>query len=617
MSQSKNYWRAFGCLVCGGALAFFICAHNSLALPASQQSPTTQDQAANSTQTQQAGAEISSSNSQSIIRLRVPVVAVRVVVKDAQGNIVDNLKKEDFQIQDNNNPQGISVFAMEHPASHVVRDLQDDVSPVKAEASDAKSSEIAVSGRFVVLLLDDIHIQLEEALAVRVQTMNVIESLHTKDLVAVYSTSGRIQLDFTTDRESLSQTVSRFMPNPITSSSNNGECPHITYFQAQLMVDFKDQDATDNAVFDFWSCKYGKIDKNFAAADRDAKQTAQNMVAVGDVELEQTMRRINEIVNRLSEMPGDRAIVFVSPGFASMDMVGKLSPIVDRAIRVNVVVNTVDARGLYIPDANLDSDTRGPCMAGTMNPAPAVNDKNAFSCNAESITRFQMAQQSARKEVLTGLALGTGGTWFKNSNDLGKGIRDALSSPSTSYVLTFSPANRTLDGKFHKLKVTVVGSKNLTVQARPGYFAAKPASDPEKQAESDFHDALFGQDEMNGIPIDIHSNFFLKQPNEASLTVLTHIDVKALHFRRVSGRNFDELTVGVVIFDDHGNFVVGNKRTLTLRLLDESLQRVRSSGLSLKMNFDVKPGTYVVRVVSSDSVSANMSARNGGVVIPN
>lgn len=615
MLQPNSFRRPSAKLASILALTCLLCLSNSWAQPSPGQTPPVLNQIAQAAQTPQASAELTSSDNQSIIRIRVPVVVIRAVVKDAAGNIVDNLKKEDFQIQDNNNPQEISVFAVEHPVSHVVRNLQDDVSSVKAEAPDTKSSEIAVSGRYVVLLLDDIHIRMEEALAVRVQTMNVIQSLHTKDLVAVYSTSGRIQLDFTTDREALSQTVSRFMPNPIASSGNNGECPHITYYQAQLMVNFKDQDATENAVFDFWSCKYGKIDKNFAAADRDAKQTAQNIFAVGDVELEQAMRRINEIVNRLSEMPGDRAIVFVSPGFASMDIVGKLSPIVDRAIRENVVVNTVDARGLYIPDASLDAGTRGPCMAGSMNPAPMVNDNNAFSCNAESITRFQMAQQSATKEVLAGLALGTGGTWFKNSNDLGKGIRDALSSPSTSYVLTFSPASRTLDGKFHKLKVTLVGSKNLTVQARAGYFAAKPASDPLKQAESDFHDALFAQDEMNEIPLDVHSNFFLKQADQASLTVLTHIDIKGLHFRKVSDRNCDELTVGVVIFDDHGNFIDGNKRVLTLRLLDASLQRLRTTGMSVKMTFDMKPGTYVVRVVTTDS--ASMSARNGGVVIPN
>jgi hypothetical protein len=44
--------------------------------------------------------------------------------------------------------------------------------------------------------------------------------------------------------------------------------------------------------------------------------------------------------------------------------------------------------------------------------------------------------------------------------------------PEYIYVLGFSPQK--LDGKFHKLKVTVKGPQKLTVQARPGYYALKP-----------------------------------------------------------------------------------------------------------------------------------------------
>jgi methionine-rich copper-binding protein CopC len=75
--------------------------------------------------------------------------------------------------------------------------------------------------------------------------------------------------------------------------------------------------------------------------------------------------------------------------------------------------------------------------------------------------------------------------------------------------------------------------------------------------------------------------------------------------------------VGITIFDGHGNFVTGNKRTLTLKLLDATLEHLHNTGLTVKMDFDLKPGTYIVRVVSRDAVGATMSAHNGGVVIPN
>ena len=45
------------------------------------------------------------------------LVVVRVVVRDAQGKPVENLRKEDFRLFDNGKEQAISQFAAEGPAS--------------------------------------------------------------------------------------------------------------------------------------------------------------------------------------------------------------------------------------------------------------------------------------------------------------------------------------------------------------------------------------------------------------------------------------------------------------------------------------------------------------------
>jgi len=565
-----------------------------------QEAPT-QGQTARPAQPQEAGSEISS-DSQNIIKIHVPVVVVRAVVRDSKGRIIENLKKEDFQIHDAGKPQAIANFAIEHPGARTLQNLEGEQAAAKAEASEAKSPAIAVPGRFVALLLDDIHIDTKAALAVRVQTAEVIRSLKHGEGVAVYSTSGRLQQGFTNDQEALRQTVARLMASPLTSASGKG-CGQISYYQAQLMVAFNDQDAIQTAIDDVWSCKYGKANQAYPTAVQDANQTATGVYNIGDVETDEAVRRISEIVGRLSEMPGDRAIVFVSPGFASMELAGKLSAILDKAIKANVVVNTVDARGLFVPDEGVDASSPGPC-----------GDRN---CSPETTSRFHVQQEQASGEVLASLADGTGGTWFHNRNDLGKGVLEGLSAPSTSYVLGFSPQTKSLDGKFHKIKVTVAGMKDATLQARTGYFATKPETDPQKFADAAFHDAIFAQDEISDVPIDVRTKFFMKQTKDASLSVLTHIDASGIHFRKVSGRNCDEVTVGVAIFDDRGEFIAGNKRTLTLRLQDETLTKIHNSGMNVKMDFEVKPGTYLVRVVLRESEGAKMAAHNGGVVIPN
>ena len=54
------------------------------------------------------------------------------------------------------------------------------------------------------------------------------------------------------------------------------------------------------------------------------------------------------------------------------------------------------------------------------------------------------------------------------------------------------------------------------------------------------------------------------------------------------------------IFDRNGNFVSGTQKLLQLRLKDETLQGRLGSGITLKSSFDVKPGSYIVRLVVRD-----------------
>jgi hypothetical protein len=103
----------------------------------------------------------------------------------------------------------------------------------------------------------------------------------------------------------------------------------------------------------------------------------------------------------------------------------------------------------------------------------------------------------------------------------------------------------------------------------------------------------------------------------AQLTVVTHVDVRGLHFRNAEGRSRDDLTFATAVFDENGNLVTGGEKIIKMSLLGPTLERLSRSGLTVKSNFDLKPGTYLVRLVVRDGEAAQMAARNGAVVIPN
>ena len=65
-----------------------------------------------------------------------------------------------------------------------------------------------------------------------------------------------------------------------------------------------------------------------------------------------------------------------------------------------------------------------------------------------------------------------------------------------------------------------------------------------------------------------------------------------------------------------GNFLTGTQRVVSMKLRDETFQKLTHSGVTVKTSFDLKPGDYVVRLVVRDSNAALLSAENGVVQIP-
>jgi hypothetical protein len=58
------------------------------------------------------------------------------------------------------------------------------------------------------------------------------------------------------------------------------------------------------------------------------------------------------------------------------------------------------------------------------------------------------------------------------------------------------------------------------------------------------------------------------------------------------------------------------REILEMKLLDPTLAQLDHSGLTVKSSFDIKPGTYLVRMVVRDGEGSQMAARNGAVTIP-
>jgi hypothetical protein len=104
--------------------------------------------------------------------------------------------------------------------------------------------------------------------------------------------------------------------------------------------------------------------------------------------------------------------------------------------------------------------------------------------------------------------------------------------------------------------------------------------------------------------------------DQASLDVIARVDIRKLHFRRLEGRNGDEMLVVSAIFDRNGNFLQAVTKKISMRLKDETLAGKVNSGIAVHAGFKVAPGHYLVRLVVRDSEGETMAAQNGAVEIP-
>jgi VWFA-related protein len=392
------------------------------------------------------------------------------------------------------------------------------------------------------------------------------------------------------------------MPQPIARASTQ-LCPDIGYYQADLIFNQHDPMALQAATADAMACM--ALDPSDPSALQIAQSTAQatasQVFTMGDTESRVSLQSLLSVVRRISAMPGQRSIILISPGFLTLtDLFQDKATLIDRAIRANVIISSLNARGLYtiVPGGD----------------ASQPNPQSATGAIARS--QYQLDSARAEEDVLAELAYGTGGTFFHNNNDLVEGFKRVAARPEFVYVLGFSPQNLKLDGRLHMLKVTLRTAKKLDLQARKGYYAPQHLADPEETAKQEIQDALFSREELRDIPVVLRTQFFKSSVADARLAVLARVDVKHLRFRKENGRNRDDLTVVSGLFDRNGNLVTGNSKTVEMRLKDQTLESRIDSGITVKSSFDVKPGSYMIRLVIRDSEGQLMAAANGTVDIP-
>ena len=395
--------------------------------------------------------ETSASDGTFTIQSKVDEVLVPVLVRDKQGNAVGNLRKENFQIFDNDKGQAITGFSIQrHSGVQSEAGLGHTTNPASSNPQPSNVPE-----RFIVFMFDDMHLTIGDLAQTQKAGINMLaQSLSDADMAAVVSVSGRVNSGLTRDRAELQKAIMKLQPVALYRAAGQ-ECPNLDYYHADLIENKHNSAAIEAATDETLSCSPGLQMRD--VAQRLAESAAMRVLAIGDQDIQVSLATLRAFVRKMIALPGQRLLILVSPGFLILtpEARGDESQIIDMAAQANVTVSALDARGLYTSDIDASEMIKGP--------AQTIQLK----------TEYRRNSMSSNENVLAELAYGTGGTYFHNSNDLEGGFKRLTTAPEYLYLLEFSIRSVKKNGSYHRLKVTV-DQDDLKLQARRGYFAAKP-----------------------------------------------------------------------------------------------------------------------------------------------
>ncbi|MEP6962532.1 MAG: VWA domain-containing protein, partial [Acidobacteriota bacterium] len=461
---------------------------------------------------QQPAPEIGTTETTVTFSTGVNLVPVKVVVRDKEGHAVGKLQATDFVLTDKGKPQTIARFSVE--------ELQATTPAVTAVAVDSAGRQqpdqpparrpIVIPERFIAYIFDDVNTDVADLIRAREAAVKQLhEVLDPATRVAVYGTSGQTQLDFTDDLDKVVEVIRGIRRYSADTSDN--DCPPINYYWADQVVNRRDPQATAAAVANVLECNPMEQNPGQMAFSLSLVKLAQ-----GQRESAMGLSIVQDVSRRMAAMPGNRSIVYVSGGFI-LDQTLRFNQqrVLEEAIKNKIVVNTLDARGLY-----------------TTVPANGRADSNPQLVTFKQLMLKNIQMDS--NNVLAEFSNATGGKFIWNSNAYEDGFRQLSGSPEYTYILTFAPSGLKYDGSFHALKVTLkdrpgLDRKALQISARSGYFAPNELANSEETAREEIRDAVFARDEVLDLPVDLSLQYFKSAPLEGHLTVLAKVDLSSLN----------------------------------------------------------------------------------------
>jgi VWFA-related protein len=523
----------------------------------------------------QASPSAATAAQQPTFRTATRLIVQTVTVTDSNGKPVEGLTARDFTVTEEGVAQAISFVefqrlepaALVPPASGLPAALS-VAPPVEPQISTRAPGSIQYRDRRLLVLYFDLSAMPppDQMRAYSNARKFIDTQMSAIDMVAVMTFQGgavRVKQDFTGDRARLREVI-------------------------QILIYGDDLDGDGIPDNPDPGTAFGQDDAEFNIFNTDRQLAA-----------------LQTAVSLLRPLPEQKSLIYFGSGLRlnGTDNQAQLRATVNAAIRSNVSINPIDARGL-VADAPLGDATRA---------SPGGIGMFSGQLAQAATNMFQRSQ-----DTLFALAKDTGGRAMFDYNDLSLGIAQAAASLTSYYIIGYYSSNSAADGRFRRVRVSLNAGAAGNLSYRQGYFAEKEfgrftAADKERQLE----EALLLENPITEISIAVEVNYFQLSRAEYFVPVAIKMPGSELALARRRGAARTEIDFIGEVKDDYGVTMQNVRDKLDIKLSDDTASQFATRPIQYETGFTLLPGKYVLKFLARDSTTGRMGTYQTAFTIPN
>jgi VWFA-related protein len=561
------------------------------------------------------------------IKVKTELMEVRTVVADKKGGIIENLKKEDFELLENDKPQDISFFSVSRVESRQPPKEAAAVNPAKRALERLGEPPL----RSTLLFVDTLHLTFASLNAVKDALRRYVnETLTDQDAVALVTTSSTLGIAqlFTRDRQLLLYGIEQIRVGPVANKSlftptlAGRVLKEDNDFGAgsvwkETITDAKGQKQQVTVQADTLARgdairlavdivrKENNVYCPCSVVRTYARNRALQVLADATYSRKTTLAILKAFAEKMIDLPGKRMIVVFSDGFTLLDSGGdlhteELESAVSRATRSGVVIYSIDAKGLQGPPTIDASRNTSPNSYSCPGEEYSGADTACLPPNTESLTSTVHISEREETISLYTMAEETGGKLFENSNNINEAMGRAFDANRYYYVLSYYLQPGIDMRKFRSLKVRVRNHPEYTVRTARGFnpvdLIVKIEDAAGKTPQQRLLRAMEAPSPVTDLGVSARAEFVQTEADDKQVSLTVYLDGDRFQYLEKDQRNNFKLEILYVILDGSGKQVDATSAGVEGNLSPERLAQAKTSGYRFSQRLTLKPGVYQARI---------------------